>query len=258
MNAKGRKRSNASSRGISGTDYINAENDLLNHFNCSSIPEDEILEQTSLFVTPQHKRREIFFYEIYKLIIERPGSIVQFGVRWGRELALFETLRVIFEPFNHSRKIIGFDTFSGYPNTAAKESNELLKPGGLNVSEKYEEELQKILLTREKLSPLPQAKKFELVKGNVEKTLPKYLEKNPHQLFSLVHLDLNLGSATKFALEHIYPRTFKGSIVVIDEICHPKFPGETTALSDVLELTSLRLKRIPYLNTTWQSYFEVE
>ena len=44
-----------------------------------------------------------------------PGSIIQFGVRWGRELALFEMLRTIFEPFNHSRSIYGFDTFTGYP-----------------------------------------------------------------------------------------------------------------------------------------------
>ena len=64
------------------------------------------------------------FNEIYKLLIDKPGAIAQFGVRWGREIALFEMYRTIFEPFNHSRIIYGFDTFSGYPTVSKTEQNE--------------------------------------------------------------------------------------------------------------------------------------
>lgn len=248
---------NSSSRGISSSEYIEAEEKLRRKFEETLIPGTELLEQTSLFVTPQHKRRELFWYEIYKLINDKPGSIAQFGVRWGREIANFETLRTIFEPFNHSRKIFGFDTFSGYPETANAEKNSLLSEGNLSVTDGYDDYLEDLLRTRERLSPLPQAKKFELVKGKVEDTLPLFLENNPHQVFALVHFDLNLGSATRFAMEQIKPRLFKGSIVVLDEICHSQFPGETTALMENFDLSELALKRLPFINTTWQTYFEV-
>ena len=39
---------------------------------------------------------------------------MEFGVRWGQNLITLNNLRGIYEPFNHSRKIIGFDTFEGF------------------------------------------------------------------------------------------------------------------------------------------------
>lgn len=34
---------------------------------------------------------------------------MEFGVRWGQNLALFESFRGIYEPYNYNRKIVGFD-----------------------------------------------------------------------------------------------------------------------------------------------------
>ena len=82
---------------------------------------DEAMPNLGLFITPQERRRELFLYEVYKLILDKPGSIAQFGVRWGRELALLESFRTIFEPFNHSRRIVGFDTFTGYEGLSKKD-----------------------------------------------------------------------------------------------------------------------------------------
>ena len=36
---------------------------------------------------------------------------MEFGVEWGSTLSLLIKLRSIHEPYNYSRKIIGFDTF---------------------------------------------------------------------------------------------------------------------------------------------------
>ena len=219
---------------------------------------DESVENLGLFITPQQRRRELFLYEVYKKILDKPGSIAQFGVRWGRELALFESFRTIFEPFNHSRKIVGFDTFSGYTGVSKDDGEtKQMVEGNLGVTDGYQEFLEQLLSAREQLSPVEQYKKFELVGGDVRTSLPNYLNSNPHEIFSLVHLDLNLYEPTKSVLEHIKPRLFSGSIVIIDEINLRTIPGETIALREEFDLNSLKLRRLPQISPTWPCYFEV-
>jgi len=55
-------------------------------------------------------------YEIYKMIKEVPGEIVECGVFKGASFLRFAMFREIFgNPF--SKKIIGFDTFGKFPET---------------------------------------------------------------------------------------------------------------------------------------------
>jgi hypothetical protein len=46
---------------------------------------------------------------------------MEFGVRWGQNMALFTSFRNIYEPYNVSRKIIGFDTFAGFPSISEQD-----------------------------------------------------------------------------------------------------------------------------------------
>ena len=50
---------------------------------------------------------------------------MEFGVEWGSTLSLLIKLRSIHEPYNYSRKIIGFDTFSGFTNKLTTEEKKL-------------------------------------------------------------------------------------------------------------------------------------
>lgn len=219
---------------------------------------DEAPDNIGLFITPQQRRRELFFYEIYKLILDKPGSIAQFGVRWGRELAFFESLRTVFEPFNHSRRIVGFDTFAGYSGLSEKDgATSQMSSGNLSVSENHKTFLEELLRDRELLSPVQQYQKFTLVEGDVRETLEPYLEENPHEIFSLVHLDLNLYEPTKKVIQLIKPRLFSGSIIIVDEVNLKSIPGETVAIMEEFELTNLRLRRLPQISPTWPCYFEV-
>ena len=52
-------------------------------------------------------------YEIFKQIINVNGSIVECGVFVGGGTMTWLHCSSILEPYNHTRKIIGFDTFSG-------------------------------------------------------------------------------------------------------------------------------------------------
>lgn len=240
-------------------DYRSAERALYGMLDSISLPREEICENLMLFTTPQQLRRQLFLYEIYKKILDVPGSIIQFGVRWGRELALFEALRTTFEPFNHSRRVIGFDTFEGYVGLDAKDGpSQQMKAGNLATTAGYDAELEQLLRTREALSPIPHVKKFDLVKGDVEQSLPAYLAENPHTVVALAHLDLNLYRPTRFALETIRPHLTKGSIVIVDEVNLKTIPGETRALMEVFGLNNIRLRRDPMVGPTWPAYFVIE
>lgn len=239
--------------------YNDAESYLKEALNNTSIPQSEILENLHLFIPPQQLRRILFFYELYQQLLTVPGVIMQFGVRWGRELALFESLRTTFEPFNHSRKIIGFDTFEGYSGVDAMDGeHQVMEEGNLATTPNYEDELQSILAAREQLSPIPHVQKFQLIKGNAEETLASYLADNPHTIISFAHLDMNLYRPTKTCLELLKDHMPKGSIIVIDEVNLDIMPGETIALKEVFGLNNLRLKRHPHVNPTWPAYFVVE
>ena len=60
----------------------------------------------------------LFYSEIIPQISELPGVILELGVQWGATTNLIYNLTTIYEPFNFRRKIIGFDTFDGFPETS--------------------------------------------------------------------------------------------------------------------------------------------
>lgn len=105
-------------------------------FKDSPILENELLSNLGLYTSRQTLSRILFMHEIYKKIINTHGVIMEFGVRWGQNLALFENFRGMYEPFNYNRKIIGFDTFNGFPSVSCVDKN--LKKGDYGVSENYE------------------------------------------------------------------------------------------------------------------------
>jgi Methyltransferase domain len=239
--------------------YRESERFLLKSMKKTSIPDTELLENLHLFISPQQMRRIFFLYEIYQKILTVPGCIMQFGVRWGRELALFESLRTTFEPFNHSRSIIGFDTFEGYEGIDEKDgSNIQIREGNLSTSTDYEKELEAILAAREQLSPLEHVKKFNVIKGNAEATLKDFLVENPHTIVSMAHLDMNIYRPTKTCLELLREHMPKGAIIIMDEVNLTALPGETIALKEVFGLNNIKLQRHPTVNPTWPTYFVID
>ena len=118
-----------------------------------------------------------FLNELYELIYDIPGVIMEFGCWWGQNLCVFENLRAIYEPFNQNRKIIGFDTFSGYTQLSSKDiSGGTVKESGHRLPEGYENYLEDLLSCHEKINLLGHIKKHSIIKGDVTQTLPDYLK----------------------------------------------------------------------------------
>ncbi len=171
---------------------------------------------------------------------------MEFGVRWGQNLALFESFRGMYEPYNYSRKIIGFDTFSGFPSVQIKDGNsEIITKGAYSVTDGYDEYLEKILNYHELESPVSHIKKYELVKGNAVSSIEKYLNEYPETIIALAYFDFDIYEPTKKCLEAIKEHLTKGSIIGFDELNWHDFPGETLALKEVLGLSKYKIMRTP-------------
>ena len=189
--------------------------------------------------------RIIYYCELYQKIINVPGVICEFGVQWGATLALLQNLRGMYEPYNVSRKIIGFDTFEGFSTIDGKDGD-FAKVGDYKSLPGYEEILDEILGIHENFSPISHIKKYELVKGDASQTIGLWLEKNPYAIVSMAIFDMDVYKPTKDVLEKIIPRLTKGSLLVFDELNCQHFPGETTAVQEVLGLNNITLKRHPH------------
>jgi hypothetical protein len=184
-------------------------------------------------------------YEIFKKVLPIHGSIVECGVYAGSGLMTWAKLSSIIEPFNHNRKIVGFDTFEGFPSVTIEDvetgTQPQLKKGGVHgASIENVFEAVKIFDANRPLSHIP---KIELVKGDVCVTAEEYLKNNPHIVVSMLYLDMDIYAPTKKALEVFLPKIPKGGLICFDELNNKDYPGETIAACETVGINNLRLER---------------
>ena len=231
-------------------------NNFLKLFKQCPLPDNQILSNLGLFLNSKNLSRILFMDFMYKNIIDVQGIVMEFGVRWGQNLSLFSALRGIYEPYNRHRKIVGFDTFKGFPSINEKDgTSDMMKKGQLALTDDYDVYLGEILENQEKDNPLGHIKKYEIRKGDATKQIHDYLESNPETIIALAYFDFDLYEPTKKCLSVIKSRVVKGSIIGFDELNDPDSPGETLALMEVFGLENIRLKRFPHASRV--SYFEV-
>ncbi len=230
---------------------------FVEHLKKCPMPDDQLLSNLGLFLNSKNLSRILFMNHLYKKIIDVQGIIIEFGTRWGQNLALFAALRGIYEPFNRHRKIVGFDTFAGFPNISKKDgSSDLMQAGNLSVTESYVEYLTKILEYQEQYNPLSHIKKFDIREGDAVVEIERYLKEYPETIIALAYFDFDIYEPTRKCLEAIKPQLVKGSVLGFDELNDHDSPGETIALNEVFGLNNISLKRYRYASRV--SYFIVE
>lgn len=228
-------------------DEMSKRERFFEHYKDCPIPKDELLGNLGLFVNRHALSRYLYMNDLYKMILNVHGVVMEFGVRWGQNLALFSNFRAMYEPFNHNRKIIGFDTFEGFPSVHEKDGvAAVAKKGGYAVTKNYAPYLEGVLSYHESESPIAHMKKFELVQGDASKEILKYLDRNPETIVALAYFDFDLFEPTKACLEAIKDRLTKGSVVAFDELNYHTWPGETLAVKEVLGLDRYAIRRTPY------------
>ena len=228
------------------TSFIKAETALGNLLRNSPIPDNELAENTNLYLSPRTLKRQLFFDYLYRQTIEIHGDVFLFGLRWGRELSLIESLRTIYEPFNASRNIIGFDSFTGFPEITEKDNSSKtskLEAGYLSTTSNYFDHLSDVLNVRRKLDPLPNIERTFIVKGEAPKSLKDYLKEHPETIISFAYFDFDLYEPTLECIKMIIPFITKGAIIGFDELNSKVCPGETIAVRELLGLNNFKIKR---------------
>ncbi|NKB45691.1 MAG: class I SAM-dependent methyltransferase [Alphaproteobacteria bacterium] len=194
--------------------------------------------------------RFIFKQQIFQEILPIPGSIIECGVLYGGGLTTWFHLSEIYEPANFSRRIIGFDTFEGFPSVSEEDvpttggDPHRYEKGHFDVSH-WEQTLRDVVINLEETRRIPQVKRMELVKGDVSKTIGPFVEDDSSLIVSLLYLDMDLYEPTKVALEVCLPRMAKGSIIVFDEMACVDWPGESKAMLEMFDLNKYELVRSP-------------
>ena len=238
---------------------ITATTELCHLFESSSLPLDQRLRDFPRHTRRQDLARFLAKYELFKQSLSANGSIVECGVYAGGGITSWMHFSSILEPYNHSRRVIGFDTFTGFPAIHPKDTggtSEHLYTRGFQVGVEAKQELEHFVQVHDHNRPLGHIRKLELVEGDACQTIPNYLEKHPYLIVSLLYLDFDIYEPTKAALTHLYPRVVKGGVVAFDELNCAEFPGETIALLETIELARVPLHRFPF--DPYISYFVKE
>ena len=209
---------------------------LIKLFNNWPSTDEFKMRNLGLFQNRINLMRILFMNELYQKTIDVTGDILEFGCRWGQNISLFLNFRGIYEPYNMGKKIIGFDTFSGFPSISKHEkkgNKKLAKLGGFSTSLNYEKYLNQILDYHASESQAGHFKRHEVVKGDASKTIKKYLKSNQQTLIALAYFDMDIYKPTKDCLKAIRPHLTKGSIIGFDEPNSKDFPGETIAIKQI-------------------------
>lgn len=214
------------------------------------IPDHSILSNLGLYFTSKTFSRLVFMHEFYKMGLDVMGQCFDFGTRWGQNMAIFIACRGMYEPFNRHRKIIGFDTFGGFPPVLAPEDghSQMIGVGNIPVTKDYVEYLEDHLKTLELNNAMPHLKKYELMRGDASQTIHQYFEQNPHAIVSHAFFDFDLYKPTRDCLELIWSRAPKGAVFGFDELNDEDSPGETKALDEVIGLGNVRLRKFPWVS----------
>lgn len=186
-------------------------------------------------------------HEMFKRVLGVHGHIIECGVFLGGGTMTWAQLSAIYEPVNHVRRIVGFDTFEGFPGFSAEDVGDpvpQLKIGGLATH--AEADLADCVRLYDLNRPIGHIPRVEFVKGDATQTIPKYLEENQHLVVAMLYLDFDLLAPTQTAIETFLPRMPKGAVLAFDELNQKAWPGETLAVLRTVGLRNLRIERFPF------------
>lgn len=174
--------------------------------------------------------------DLYTRFKSVPGVLIEFGTWWGQNLVLMENLRAIHEPFNKQRKIIGFDTFSGYTEDSDVAAESIDRHTGYDTGRNHKEFLTELLEVHEGNNAFGHIQgNHELVQGDVVETAPQYFNDHPETLVAFAFFDMGPYEPTRAALMAIKPHLMPGSVLVFDELTWAGAPGEAVAFKEVFK-----------------------
>ena len=193
-----------------------------------------IADNWPLFAGSVNIARFLATYELAKKAIDLPGHFCELGCWNGTNLLFLAKIVSILKP-QALTEVIGFDSFQGL------ETFDRSKDSSNKTTGRYKGnvDLLEDALKLHKLNDF-----VHLIKGDVEDTLPRFVEERRDIRFSFIYVDLDLYKPVKKTIELLYDKLLTGGIMVFDEYNTPDWPGETSAVHDVLG-NNVKLRSVP-------------
>ena len=220
------------------------------YFASSSGTFNEKIHAFPRFVSRQALSYFLVRNEIYREVVKTHGSIFDFGVYRGGSFFTWQQLGAIYEPYNHIRKVIGFDSFLGFSEVGdhdiGTEGQDLFlkKKGGMAYH--GASELSDGIRLQDLNRPLGHVQKGILIKGELPESCIMYLDKHQETVIAMANFGLGLYEPTIRLLEAIRHRLLKGSILVFEDLNQPTWPGESKALREFFSPGEISLHRTNY------------
>ncbi len=229
------------------------EKRLETHFAKFDVAPLDALKHFPVFARRQWLKRFLAHVELFKLTQEVPGDIAELGVFRGMGLMTWANLLEAYCIGDRTKIVYGFDNWRGFTKFSeedgaeSSQANKVL--GGFDPG-KFRDELDDALSIFDADRFVPWKARVNLVDGQIEESVPKFLDENPGVRFSLVHFDCDLYRPTKAALEAMWPRVARGGVLLFDEYGIHDWPGETRAVDEFLaSRPGLQLKTLSWTNT---------
>ena len=204
-------------------------------------PNDAFDHENNFYLSSALSRlhKPIAHYELYKRTVGVSGAFAELGIFKGTSFVRFLAYRSMLESEN-ARKFVGFDMFGKFPDATLDADKKMLEnytnnAGNQSISI---EQLQQVMEMKQANSNV------ELVAGNINETVPKFVQDNPHIRFSMIHLDVDLYEPSRTTMEHLFPLLSVGGILVLDD--YGIWEGETKAVDEYLDGMSYKIERFPF------------
>lgn len=194
----------------------------------------EILTYFPVFTERRNLLKFLSYYDIYKKLRRYPGNIIEIGVFKGYGLFTWLHLINTFNPTDRLLKVYGFDTFEGYQGLSTKHDSNNRKIANINNDFKdLYDHILKQLYNHTIMAPLSGIKRFELIKGDIQKTLLPFLNKNPGIRFKIISLDVNLYKPTKHSLFNLENNLVKDGVIILEAYAQEEW-GESQAVDEFI------------------------
>jgi macrocin-O-methyltransferase TylF-like protien len=219
------------------------------HFARFELSTIEAAKNFPIYARRTTLKRFLAHYEMFRLVVDLPGDIIELGVFRGSSLMTWANLLEIRNMGDRQKQVFGFDNWSGFKELHAKDGKEdrrVDKVGGGFDGSGYEAALEDAIRVFDSDRFIPHKPRVKLIKGDIEKTVPQFVRDNPGLRVSLIHFDCDVYVPTRVGLEQFWPLVVPGGVVIFDEYGIRPWEGESKAVDEFFEGKKVQFRKLDW------------
>jgi hypothetical protein len=183
---------------------------------------------------------------LFQQVKDVPGDIIECGVFKGSGLFTFLKLKRYFCP-NTYKKVIGFDFFDSKKLTESLSAQDKQTMTLLFEERNFSHDISyKTFLEKKFVECGFLDHEFELIQGDISKSVLSFVENRPGAKISLLYLDLDLEIPTYDTLNSLWDRVSSGGIVVFDEYAYHNW-SESIGVDKFFKDKNVKIKSLDFV-----------